>query len=249
MRLVKRGVRARTSATVLCLVLVIALAACAGGSLLGNEDSGAPGEAGSATVTPAGTPSPSASDDAGSLATIERDIATQLVAQLTSQCTALSPELANPSNWAFTSTETGGLPFEMTITLVDDRTLFLFATPYPSGEVKITPYPESAATAYSIFSTMGCNPVPGSPKPKPSTDPGAATVTLPSFSGDIELDVDAWFARNARRVSVEYDYGTDSNPDCEDSGEGDVIGQSPAAGTVVANSSTTHVLVDIDCSW
>jgi len=231
------------------VALVVSLTACAGGSPLGAEDSGAPDIADSVTRTPAGTPVPSASDDAGGLDAIERDIATQLVGQLKSQCTALSPELANPSNWTFTSAERGELPFEMTITLADDRHLFLFATPYPAGEVKITIFPESAAIAYSLFSTMGCNPVPGSPKPKPSTDPGAATVTLPSFSGDIELDVDAWFARNARRVSVDYDYGTDSNPDCEDSGEGDVIGQSPAAGTAVANSSATHVLIDIDCSW
>ncbi|MFZ4079229.1 MAG: hypothetical protein ACOYKK_07305, partial [Microbacteriaceae bacterium] len=68
-------------------MLVIALAACAGGSLLGNENPGSPGVAGSATVTPAGTPLPSASDDAGGLDSIERDIATQLVGQLKSQCT------------------------------------------------------------------------------------------------------------------------------------------------------------------
>jgi hypothetical protein len=198
------------------------------------------------------TPTPDDSADSG---LSEREVSQLLVQQLQKQCSALSPVFADPSNWSFTTGETGHLPFEMMINLVDDRTIFLYATPYPSGEVKITPFVASAALAYSVFTDMGCSPAPGAPKASGSsssgsTDSGATgTVTMPDFHGQTEIDVTAWFDRNAPKIAVEYDYGSDSNPDCEASGDGDVIGQSPAAGSNFANSASTHVLVDIDCSF
>lgn len=179
-------------------------------------------------------------------------IATQLVSQLQRQCTSLPAVPADPKSWQFAIGVPEDIPYQLMVNLLDDRTVYLWVTPYSPDKAVITVPVDAGVSQNELMGEWGCASLIVTAKPSPADRASIATqqtTVMPDFGGVTEHDVDSWFAANARYVTVEYDYGYDSNPDCEDSGDGDVVGQSIDADTVIENSAATDVVIEIDCSW
>ncbi len=191
-------------------------------------------------------------DDSTPTGPTQLDIATQLVAQLRRQCTSLPVVPADPKSWQFAFGVPEHVPYQLMVNLLDDRTVYLWVTPYSSDRAVITVPVNAGESQNELMGEWGCASLIVTAKPSAADRASIATqptAVMPDFDGATEYDVDSWFAANARYVTVEYDYGYDSNPDCEDGGDGDVVGQSIDADTVIENTAATDVVIEIDCSW
>ena len=80
-------------------------------------------------------------------------------------------------------------------------------------------------------------------------EPAITTITLPSFVGYTQADVDAWKRQNALQIQIHYStaMGYNYTVSCQMQGRGVVLKQNPMAGSQVADSLGTVIWLDIDC--
>ena len=82
-----------------------------------------------------------------------------------------------------------------------------------------------------------------------SNEPAITTLTLPSFVGHTQADVDTWKRQNALQIQIHYStaMGYNYTVSCQMQGRGVVLKQNPMAGSQVADSLGTVIWLDIDC--
>ena len=80
-------------------------------------------------------------------------------------------------------------------------------------------------------------------------EPAITTITLPSFVGYTQADVDAWKRQNALQIQVHYStaMGYNYTVSCQMQGRGVVLKQNPMPGTQVEDSLGTVIWLDLDC--